>query len=228
MRCRTREPRRILRRAMILGAAAVALFSVPASGQLAEPMTQDAAAKKALDALSQLVTDANFSAMGFQTREEARRATLGKPIARRLVAYDRLVKSAPDVAITALLEPTEQAVYPVTVGDAVRTSILLTRVGERWQISSIGDASLALLLREAGQLGAADVQIVSVPGLNFDFLGVGQGPEMLLVPAMDYPEIHQTRGRRVPATEVVAVLVAYAKDFDQKYGEQLRQRRLVM
>ena len=102
------------------------------------------------------------------------------------------------------------------------------RSDDRWQIGSIGDASLGRLLQEAGQLGAAEVQVVSVPGLNLDFLSIGQGPETMLVPAMDYPELHLARGQRVRANELVPQLVDYAKDFDRKYGEQIRKRKLVM
>jgi hypothetical protein len=184
-------------------------------------------ARKGLDALSQLVTDANFSSLGFQTKTEVQRATLGKPVARHFVGYDRLLKASPNVAFATLLETQEQAVYPVLVGDAIRTSILLTRTARGWQISSIGDASLGRLLQHAGPVGAANIQLVSVPGLNLDFVGVGQGASMQLIPALDYPEVKLVRERRVKANEFVPVLVAYAKAFDRTYGEQLRRRELV-
>jgi len=193
---------------------------------------QEAAAKKALEALPALVTKDTFSGMGFRSIEEASRATLGTPIRRRTVGYDKLLNYKAGTPLAQLFESREEFIYPVLVGQDVRTSIVVAGNASGWQITSVGDRYLANIISNARQTTPGtpprtDIELVSMPGINFDLVSFSEGGQAVLQPTRDLPEAKLFTGRSVKADDALIAISNYAKEFDRKYGPEIRKRRLV-
>ena len=243
--------------------------------------SQDEAARKALETLPAMVTAENFSGMGFSSVEEARTATLGTPVPLRTVGYNKLLEYKAGTPLEQLFDKPEQVIYPVMVGQAVRTSIVVAQQGDGWRIGSVGDRYLGSLLGGGGQRGepppananttgnttananaqvnantnpnadananrtantnanpnassspapgapSGKVEVISIPGISFDLVSSGEGDQRMLTPVNDLPEAQLFRGRAVRAQDALAALSNYAKEFDRKFGEEIRKRRLV-
>ena len=215
------------------GACASSTEQESSSSPTQNQMTgHEAAAKKALESLPALVTKDNFSGMGFSSVEEARQVTLGAPIRRRTVGYDKLLNYQPGTPLAQLFEGREEFVYPVQVGQAVRTSIVVAGNAGSWQISSVGDRYLADIISNARQTTPAtpprtDLELVSMPGINFDLVSFSEGGQAMLQPTRDLPEAKLFRGRAVKAEDALIAISNYAKEFDRKFGQDIRKRRLV-
>lgn len=229
-----------MKRTLLLISATLSLASLPAFA--ASTMTNEAmmegpnrmktaehAARRGLMALPSLVTPDNYQAMGFASLDEVRSAELGTAVERRVVGYDALLRMAPGTKLPDLYAAEETVYYPVQVRGAVRSAMAISKQGEVWQISGIGDRQAADLLAEAVALRAKGMQVsvISVPGLNLDFVGAMEGTRLMLVPIRDYPEVQMEKGKAVEAGEALTAIGAYAKEFDRKYGDEIRKRRLV-
>ena len=194
----------------------------------AMPSAEREAAQLGLRDLLSLVNEQNASLLGFRSIDEAKGASLGAPIARRVLGYDRLLASQPGAPISSLYVPPEQRVYPVQAGGTIRCVILMSQRDGRWVVSSIGDAYLGEALRDAlpAQPPGSTPMLVSIPGLNIDLVGFERGTALTLLPVRDYPEARLTRMTAVESNVFVPAIVAYARDFEQRYGALIRQRRL--
>lgn len=215
-------------------AAAWLVFAIACSGGAAQRPggdpsqantmnSPDAAAKKVMESLPQLVTEANFRSMGFASLDEVKAAQLGTPVPRRTVSYELLLKYQPGAPLSSLFAAEEQMIYPIQAGNQVRTTAAISRRGDTWHISSVGDAYLSALFEAAG----SNFEIVSIPGLNLEFAGIRQGEEWTLIPVQDYPQLEFARGARIESTKALPAIAAHAKEFDKLYGDQLRKKRLV-
>jgi hypothetical protein len=188
--------------------------------------TADEAARKVMMSLSQLVTEANYKGLGFKSLEEVKTAQLGTGVKRRVVSYQQLLKYQPGIPFSQLFTNEEQVIYPIQVAETVRTTVSVSKRGDSWQISTLGDPQLASVLPGSGQSQAA-LQIISIPGLNLEFAGTQQGDDWILIPVQDFPQLKFTKGRAVGTKVALPTLSNYAKEFDRQYGEQLRNRKLV-
>jgi hypothetical protein len=194
----------------------------------AMPSAEREVAQLGLRDLMSLVNEQNASLLGFRSVDEAKGASLGAPIARRVVGYDRLLASQAGAPISSLYVPPEQRVYPVQAGSTIRCVILMNQRDGRWVVSSIGDAYLGDALRDAlpAQPPGSTLMLISIPGLNIDLVGFERGATLTLLPVRDYPEAKLTRMTPVESNVFVPAIVAYARDFEQRYGALIRQRRL--
>jgi hypothetical protein len=164
--------------------------------------------------------------MGFASVEEARSVKLGAAVPRKIVSYNELLKYQPGISLDKLLTSDEELIYPFQVGDTVKSTTTVSKKAGSWHISTVGDAYLAKLISAVPDR-QQETQIISIPGLSLDFAGVRHGDDWELVPAQDYPDLDLVKGHSVQAEEVLPRLSSYAKAFDKKYREQLRNRRLV-
>lgn len=219
--------------------------STPATSAQNQMKGHDEAARKALETLPGLVTAENFSAMGFTSVEEARTATLGTPTPLRTVSYNKLLEYQPGAPLAQLFDGPDQFVYPVMVGQAVRTSIVVAQQPEGWRIGTVGDRYLAGLLGQPTQAPAAPtatasptptptsdavsqkVELISIPGISVDLISFTEGDQRMLQPVNDLPEAKLVKGRAVREQDALVALSTYAREFDRKYGEEIRKRRLV-
>lgn len=164
-------------------------------------------AGKSLSTLSQLVTEENYRAMGFESPREAADATLGAPIPVYMVQLDELrAYAGGDPA--ALLRPLPQVVFPVNVGGATRSGMTVENAGKGWQATGFGSAALTRALADAIRAsGAAEPMAVHVAALRTYFIGFRAGDGTLMfAPIRDEPEFEFRAGTAVPATQALLAL----------------------
>ncbi len=175
------------------------------------------AATEGLATLQGLATQEKAAGSGFITAEEAKSATLGQPLAVLLVRLDQLARYKPEEDPAPLLQSTSpKVIYPVLVGERVRSAVTVTRKGDRWSATGFGADPLVALARQAegGAGGVGEKYLVTVPALGVAFSATGIGREAQLVPLIDYPEYGLKKGQVLPASRAFAQLVEPAKRHD--------------
>jgi alkanesulfonate monooxygenase SsuD/methylene tetrahydromethanopterin reductase-like flavin-dependent oxidoreductase (luciferase family) len=226
-------------KSMAMAAFVVAVMVVSAAAQEA-PRVPEAALKSAQQAfqlaLGTTQKTQTFDAMGLRSEAESRQAVLGAPIALQEIGYDKLVAYQPGNPPQSVFAGPDQVLFPVMVGKSARSLITMARSGEGWRMTSYGDPDRAAAIeavkaalqkeKAASSSQAPSFSVVSVPSFQFDLVAATLGPKTYLSALS--PAVAAEFG--LPATaefaEVVSKLSAYAKAFDAKYGDQIRQKRL--
>ena len=175
-------------------------------------------AQAALGTFSQLVTDRNVKALGFDEVGQVRTSRLGAPIAQYMVRLDELKQYAAGADPAGLLHSTGRVTYPLIANGAPRSGITLARKGETWTAESFGGASYVRLLDEvraqssrAAGRSLADYFEVRVPALNFTFIGYRDNAGLQLLPILAYPALGMDKGMATPASDVFQKLVPLAR-----------------
>jgi len=180
------------------------------------PLTPKAgeAASGALGVLRQLVTPQNFRGMGFDSPDEVSRAQLGAPLAVSNIGLEQLQKYQPGADPTALLTPTSETVYPVTVDGNVKSSLTIVKKDGGYAASAFGNADVAKRLGRYREGAGAEAFIVRVPALNFYFIGQRTPTGLTLTPIVSDPRLRLPEGQAVPADQVLTQLVPVAKAYN--------------
>lgn len=204
-------------------AAIAALAAAPLAAQ--KPETQDetlraatTAAQSALATYAKLTTASNYAALGFESAEQVRAATLGAPARGYMVRLDELAKYAGGDA-AALLHDAGRVTFPVEAGGATRSSLSVVSRDGRWQQESFGapgyarlfTAARAALAKSAGR-PAAELFEVQVPALNLRLVGARRDGALLLAPIADDPRFGLKRGETVRAEELFQRLAPAARE----------------
>lgn len=174
------------------------------------------AAGKSLSTLSQLVTEQNYRAMGFESAKEVANASLGTPLPVYMVQLDELRQYAGgDPA--PLLKPLSQVIYPVLVGGATRSGITVENTGKGWQATGFGSASLSRALVDGVQAsGAGNPFVVHVAALRTYFIGFRDGGgDLMFTPIRDEPELELRAGAAIPATQALLALKPSALQYNE-------------
>ena len=191
----------------------------------AQTMTQSSAvdvrqagevAGKSLSTLSQLVTEQNFRAMGFESAKEAAGASLGTPLPVYMVQLDELRQYAGgDPA--PLLKPLPQVLFPVVAGGATRSGITVENTGKGWQATGFGSPSLSRALAQGVQAsGAGNAFAVHVAALRTYFIGFRDGGgNLMFAPIRDEPELQLRAGVAIPASQALLALKPAALQYNE-------------
>jgi len=173
------------------------------------------AAGKSLSTLSQLVTEQNYRAMGFESAKEVANASLGAPLPVYMVRLDELRQYAGgDPA--PLLEPLSQVIYPVLVGGATRSGITVENTGKGWQATGFGSPSLSRALADGVKASGASPFVVHVAALRTHFVGFRDGGgDLMFTPIRDEPELELRAGAAVPATQALLALKPSALQYNE-------------
>jgi hypothetical protein len=224
---------------LVVAAFVLALAAMSAAAQEI-PRIPEAALKSAQDAFQMALATTQktgtFEAMGLRSDAESRQAAMGAPIILQEVGYDKLVAYQPGNPPQSVFAGPEQLLFPVMVGKSARALITMAKSGEAWRMTSYGDPDRAMAIEAAraalqkekasGASPAPPSRIVSVPAFQFDLVAAVLGSKTYLSALS--PTVAAEFGLPPIAElpEVVNKLSVYAKDFDAKYGEQIRQRKL--
>lgn len=224
---------------MVAAACIVAVMGVSAVAQEV-PRVPEAALKSAQQAfqlaLGTTQRTQTFDAMGLRSEAESRQAVLGAPIALQEIGYDKLVAYQPGNPPQSVFAGPDQALFPVMVGKSARSLITMARSGEGWRMTAYGDSDRASAIEAAkaalqkektvSSSQTPSYSVISVPSFQFDLVAATLGPKTYLS-ALN-PPVAAEFGLPALAEfpEVVSKLSAYAKAFDAKYGEQIRQKQL--
>ena len=172
--------------------ALACLLPLTARADEAAPAEVQRAAQAGLPEYVAALPTAQLADYGFRNREEAQRATLGRPY--RLHSLSA-VASAPTLA--AALLPTDMWLYSVLVDGQPRTTLLVDRLADGYRAVQLGNTILPTLLqaweaRLAQQkLEAASVRFVRIPQLYTDFLLVSAAAQEFIAPLYVQPGLEQ-------------------------------------
>lgn len=173
------------------------------------------AAGRSLDTLAKLVTEDNYSAMGFESAREAADAALGPPMPVYLVQLDELREyDGSDPA--ALLKPLEQVMFPVVSGGATRSGITVENTGDGWKATGFGSAQLTQAIDRASKAaGATDPVVVHVAALRTYFVAHNDADGILqFTPVRDEPELEFRAGASVQADQALLALKPVAQRYN--------------
>jgi len=212
----------MMRFIVTLVAAAFVLISQANSQQL-RLIDEEAqkAASGALATFGQLVTEDNYRAMGFDSLGEVGVARLAEPLRVFMVRLDHLQKYEPGSDPNKMLSGGDQVIYPVTVGEQVRSSITVHKVERTWKAFDFGSPTLVKMLAKVRKYSADSTKlaissyfVVRVPALNLYFIGHRADGVLMLTPLVDHPGYRFKARVTMPADRVFAALLPAAKGHD--------------
>jgi hypothetical protein len=177
----------------------------------ASPQPEQAAAL-ALNLLQDLVDEHNYKQLGFDSPAQLKQAMLGQPLDIYIVGLDKLRQWGGEEGSDALVlqSKSEETVYPVLVGEQVKSTVSIFRQTAGYRPATFGNAEIARTLTRYRQ-GEADF-IVRVPALGMYFIGRKAGDQVVLTPVRvdsrlpDFPP-----GRPVPSVQLLKQLGLLAK-----------------
>ncbi len=226
-------------KSVAMAAFVVAVMIVSAVAQETPRIPEEAlkSARQAFQlALGSTQKTQTFDAMGLRSETESRQAVLGEPIALQEIGYDQLVAYQPGNPPQGVFGGPAQVLFPIMVGKSARSLITMVKGGEGWRMTSYGDpdraaaieaAKAALQKEKAVSSGPApSFSVVSVPSFQFDLVAAALGPKTYLFALNPAAASEFGLPALAELPEVVGKLSVYAKAFDAKYGDQIRQKRL--
>src|SRR6267143_139495 len=194
--------------------------NIQADVQRKESETRDVAAQ-ALVTFQKIGKQTNVKAMGFESADEMTNAALGQPLSVFMVELGDLRAYQAGSDPNKLLKPIDKVIYPVSVKDEVRSSIVLQKGKEGWKASDFGGANFARLVTrvrdesaKAAGLPATAYFVVQVPALNAYFLSYRQNDKLMLASLADDSALNLRAGATLPAEQVFGELVPFAQKYN--------------
>jgi hypothetical protein len=176
------------------------------------------AARDALGTFAQLVTPRNARDMGFEKPEEVRSATVGAPLPEYQIRLDELQGYAAGTNPGRLLHESGLYLFPVLVGEQVRSSLSIQH--ERGAFKAVAFGAPAFMRRASDVVARipdaaerrAQAVLVRVPALNVFFVAYQDGEKLLFASVLDDPRFDLKAGEPLPAEKVLERLVPAAKE----------------
>ncbi len=168
-------------------------------------------AMKSLETFKQLVTEENYSAMGFSSKDEISKAQLGEPLKIYIVRLDQLQKYNENTNPNELLTEQQKYIYPVTVNGDTKSSLSVARFNDEWKSSSFGSPNYIMML---AKFRSNNSFVVNVLALNLSFIGTREDNKLMLTPIMDYPTFDFKAGQTMPAEDVFKRILPEAREHD--------------
>jgi hypothetical protein len=188
------------------------LLAIPLAGQTAEQGRQDMreATRVATESLPTLraLAEKNAAAIGLNA-DEAATAQLAAPFRVYWVGLETLKNYQAGSDPRSLLQDTQTAFYPVTVGTTVRSSITVKQRDSKLVATDFGQPELAK--RVTAARGAGEGILIRVPALNSYFVGTTSGGGLMLTPLADIPGTQLRANVPTPADAVFTALAARAR-----------------
>ncbi len=176
-------------------------------------------AQRSLAVLREIVKAETYKRMGFQSVEEASRATLDKPMRVLMVRLDRLREYRPGTKIGEMLEDTHEVRYPVSIDGQVRTSVVMRETDGKWQVARFGRPALTQRLteiaRKRGSMDRAESEKlfeVEIPALSLYFVGRGDESHLRLTSTADDSRFDLRQGEELDAQQLFAKIAPYARE----------------
>ncbi|UYQ92448.1 hypothetical protein MKQ68_20400 [Chitinophaga horti] len=182
----------------------------------------------------QQVTDATVKTFGFASVAEAKEAKAEEPVKLQVLSFDKLLAADSSVAGDSLnplsrYEETSQQelVYPLAVGGAIKSTVKIAGMSERWQIAGF-DQGHAKVLDNARKLSQGQAfGLVTVPGLQLAFIATNPGGRALYYPVQTDETVGVYKDRPVSAYELIRLVSGAARAAKEKYGKDIDSRNIV-
>lgn len=160
----------------------------------------------------------NYRELGFESLDEMGKIAIGEPYQVFMVRLDELNAYTEGQDPNGLLHERKQFLYPVVIGDQVRSSITLASTPKGWEAASFGSPNRMKLLSKARalsiettKLAPAAYFVVEVPGLKLVFVGYRAGGVLMLTPVLDDAAFKFQAGVAMAADKVFATIRVAAK-----------------
>ncbi|WP_295127347.1 hypothetical protein [uncultured Chitinophaga sp.] len=182
----------------------------------------------------QQLSDDNIKAFGFASVAEAKEAKAEEPVKLQVLSFDKLLAGDSSMANDSLnplsrFESTEQQelVYPLAVGGAVKSTVKITGMSERWQIAGF-DQGHAAVVTNARKLSQGQAfGLVNIPGLQLAFIETSIDGRRLYYPVVSDEQAGVYKDRPMSAYELVRVLSNAARAAKDRYGKEIDGKRIV-
>lgn len=206
---------------ILITTLAIALMMIWQANAQQKPLpleTIQEVASEGLAAFSKLVTKENYQAMGFESPGDTRAASLGAPMRVFLVRLDELQRYQPGKDPNKLLSGGDRVIYPVTVKEKVRSSVVVEKVKGRWEATSFGSSNLVKMLTKvrkdssgSTRLPISSYFVVEVPALNLYFAAHRTDEVLMLTPLLDDPSYGFKAGVTMSADKVFEAILPAAR-----------------
>jgi hypothetical protein len=156
------------------------------------------------------------------------RSTPGAPIRRVEVNFAKLLVADPAAGFDALAQGQRSTVVPLVTGDTVVTIVELSRDDQGWRVIGLAGKDIAddlsAILRAPGGIPPAEITLYDIPNLQTKvYRAKRSGGDVYFT---SYENRFDIR-KGVTAPVVITALKAGAVEFQAKYGEALKNQRLV-
>jgi hypothetical protein len=153
-----------------------------------------------------MITSSNARSLGFQRPEDAQRARLGAPMSVLVLGLDTLrSEGTPDAGVPIeAMKDIHRLLFPVTVDEAVVSSVSVIRKEDGWRTVAMGDATLARALARYRQ--GPDDFVIWVPALKRYFVARRAGGAVTVTPIADDPALEFRAGQSLPLDRAVIAL----------------------
>lgn len=184
------------------------------------PETATAAAAKSLGTFRSISGSGSHAlSLGLDAPGEASKASVGEAVVDYMIGLNPL-RDWDGADAMALLRPTGQFVYPITIDGETKSSVTIAQVKGEWVAAAFGsptEAKARSSVKDSQSQGpgaSKEYAQVRIPALRATFLA-SQGPGGLeFTPLTSRPEVGLIAGQPASATEVLRRLQPIAKRID--------------
>lgn len=181
-----------------------------------EEIAQDAGADKTHQTLKKLPKQ--LLEMINLTEEEAAQTTRGEKLKVYEISFIKLGKFKAGDNAKSLLIHNNEIVYPIYVGNELKTALSVRKIKNEWQTASMGSGDIKFLEKvrkehsQANNINIKSYYIVRINSLYMSFLGYDKGSEMYLIPTHESQDIRLEIGKEIPADELFIKLQSLLTD----------------
>jgi hypothetical protein len=190
------------------------------------PTLEDAVRKARQDLASILGSNKELR-LGVDSTTLAR-SQAGAPLRRVELDFGKLLAVDSATTFDALVKSELTIIVPLVTAEGVATIVEVSRDDQGWKVIGLAGKDLAddltIVRRSAGDSAPYGITLYEVPNLQAKVYGVKRnGSEVLFTRYRNRFSLDNG----VTATVLIPVLKADALEFQQQYGDTLKQKRLV-
>lgn len=183
-----------------------------AAGQPAASTTQTTAAQDGLIVFRGLINAKNYAGLGFNSPEDARRASLGEPMSVFLIRLDTLRNMTEETNLENLLVDVRRAFYPVEIDKRVATSLVVTQHPDGWRATDFGNGAIARAVTRY-RVNQSDF-LVHAAAFKVYFIGRKEEGTLTFTPIMDDQRFGFRAGETLSAERAVVALRQAAQEYN--------------
>lgn len=170
------------------------------------------AATSAIRTFQQAVTAQNYRALGFESVDEVKTASLGPPLSQFDIGLDQLKSYKEGADANSLLSASSETIFPVTVNGQVRSSVIVSKREAGYVPATFGRADIVKALSRYRE--QPNDFAVRVPALNMYYVGRRVENRLFLVPIAEDTRTNLKPGVPLPAEDVLKQLVPIANAYN--------------
>ncbi len=142
------------------------------------------------------------------TEDEAAKTARGAKLKVYILGLDKLKDFKSGDKPKKILIDTKEIVYPLYVGNVLKSSLSIRKRSGGWKDASMGGTEIHSLEpvrtahAKANNIKVKSYFIVRVPAMYLSFLGYDKGSDLYLIPTHKHPDVELEIGKSIPAADV--------------------------